>query len=156
MTGKTKVLTPDIVLKKYWDDKEHFADFFNAALFNGRQVIRPQELEDDDSVNSVILKNGKQVRGIRTARDNIKLCRNVSSQQSVRLVLLGQESQSHIHYAMPFRVMGYDYGTYKRQYDRNAQRYRTERKNPGSAEKLQDNRTLSNVSTEDRDESCQK
>lgn len=37
--------------------------------------------------------------------------------------MLGIESQEHIHYAMPMRVMGYDYGTYKKQYDRNAKKY---------------------------------
>ena len=35
----------------------------------------------------------------------------------VQLVLLGLESQEHIHYAMPLRVMGYDYATYKKQYN---------------------------------------
>lgn len=39
--------------------------------------------------------------------------------------MLGIESQEHIHYAMPMRVMGYDYGTYKKQYDRNAKKYQT-------------------------------
>ena len=37
--------------------------------------------------------------------------------------MLGIESQEHIHYAMPMRVMGYDYGTYKKQYDSNAKKY---------------------------------
>ncbi len=31
------------------------------------------------------------------------------------------EPQEHIHYAMLMRVMGYDYGVYKKQYDSNAQ-----------------------------------
>ncbi|MCI8996694.1 MAG: Rpn family recombination-promoting nuclease/putative transposase [Lachnospiraceae bacterium] len=35
------------------------------------------------------------------------------------------EHQEHIHYAMPMRVMGYDYGVYKKQYDSNARKYRT-------------------------------
>ena len=39
--------------------------------------------------------------------------------------MLGLESQEHIHYAMPMRVMGYDYGVYKKQYDSNAQKYKT-------------------------------
>ena len=39
--------------------------------------------------------------------------------------MLGLESQEHIHYAMPIRVMGYDYSTYKKQYDSNAKKYKT-------------------------------
>lgn len=40
-------------------------------------------------------------------------------------VMLGMESQERIHYAMPMRVMGYDYGSYKKQYDSNARKYKT-------------------------------
>lgn len=39
--------------------------------------------------------------------------------------MLGMESQEHVHYAMPMRVMGYDYGIYKKQYDSNAKQYKT-------------------------------
>lgn len=39
--------------------------------------------------------------------------------------MLGLEGQERIHYAMPLRVMGYDYGTYKKQYDSNAKKYKT-------------------------------
>ena len=39
-------------------------------------------------------------------------------------MLLGNEGQEHVHYAMPLRVMGYDYGTYKKQYDDKARSYR--------------------------------
>ncbi len=39
--------------------------------------------------------------------------------------MLGRESQKHIHYAMPLRVMGYDYGVYKKQYEDNAVKYKT-------------------------------
>lgn len=45
----------------------------------------------------------------------------------VELVLLGLEHQEHVHYAMPMRVMGYDYGAYKKQYDSNARKYKTEK-----------------------------
>ena len=34
------------------------------------------------------------------------------------------EGQEHIYYAMPMRVMGYDYAAYKKQYDDNAGKYK--------------------------------
>ena len=40
-------------------------------------------------------------------------------------MLLGNEFQQHIHYATPMRVMRYDYGTYKKQYDSNSKKYKT-------------------------------
>ena len=68
--GKTKnKLKADVVVKNYWRNNEQFADFFNAVLYEGKQVIKP----------------------------DVELC------------ILGMESQEHIHYAMPMRVMGYDY-----------------------------------------------
>lgn len=43
MAKNIQQLKPDIVVKNYWRDNSHFADFFNAALFEGKQVIRPEE-----------------------------------------------------------------------------------------------------------------
>lgn len=43
----------------------------------------------------------------------------------VQFALLGLEHQEKIHYAMPMRVMGYDYALYKKQYDSNAKKYKT-------------------------------
>ncbi|HIV92812.1 MAG TPA: hypothetical protein H9744_14235 [Candidatus Eisenbergiella stercoravium] len=35
----------DVILD-YFDDNERFADLYNGTLFNGRQVIDPEMLED--------------------------------------------------------------------------------------------------------------
>ena len=32
----------------YLDDNRRFADQINGALFNGRQVVKPEELEPDE------------------------------------------------------------------------------------------------------------
>ena len=124
MAEKTQHLKPDTVLKNYWRDNGHFADLFNAALFDGRQVIKPEELEDLDTEASSVLEHRKYAESISASRDNIKV-RKFSSAHGVELVLLGNESQEYIHYAMPMRVMGYDYHAYKKQYDSNAQKYKT-------------------------------
>lgn len=122
MPKKTQDLKPDTVLKNYWNDNGQFADFFNAVLFDGEQVISPDELEDADTEESSVLEHREYVESIKASRDNIKI-HKISTTYGVELVMLGIESQEHIHYAMPMRVMGYDYGTYKKQYDRNAKKY---------------------------------
>lgn len=124
MPKKTQALKPDTVLKNYWNDNGQFADFFNAVLFDGEQVISPDELEDADTEESSVLEHREYAESIRASRDNIKIHKR-STAYGVELVMLGIESQEHIHYAMPMRVMGYDYGTYKKQYDRNAKKYHT-------------------------------
>ena len=50
--AKTQDLKPDTVLKNYWRNNDQFADFFNAVLFDGRPVIRAEELEDVDTEES--------------------------------------------------------------------------------------------------------
>ncbi len=55
--AKTQDLKPDTVLKNYWNDNEQFADIFNAVLFEGRQVIRPEGLEDVDTEESSVLEH---------------------------------------------------------------------------------------------------
>ncbi|MCM1236286.1 MAG: Rpn family recombination-promoting nuclease/putative transposase [Ruminococcus flavefaciens] len=123
MAKKTQDLKPDTVLKNYWSDNEQFADLFNAVLFDGRPVIKAEELEDVDTEESTVLEHREYAESIKASRDNIKIQKK-SSVYGVQFVLLGLESQEHIHYAMPMRVMGYDYGSYKKQYDSNAKKYK--------------------------------
>lgn len=124
MAKKKQDLKPDTLLKNYWNDNEQFADLFNAVLFDGKEVIKPDELEEVDTEESVILEHREYAESIKAARDNIKVQKK-STVHGVHFVLLGLESQEHIHYAMPMRVMGYDYGSYKKQYDSNAKKYKT-------------------------------
>ena len=127
MMGKGRVkLKADVIVKNYWRNNERFADFFNAVLFDGKQVILPQELEDLDTEVSSILEHNGHLEHIAASRDNVKI-RKKSTVYGVELVILGMEGQEHIHYAMPMRVMGYDYGTYKKQYDNIAAKYRQDK-----------------------------
>lgn len=124
MAKKTQDLKPDTVLKNYWNDKEQFADLFNAVLFDGEQIIKAEELEDADTEESNVLEHRDYAESIKASRDNMKIQKK-STTLGVQFVLLGLEHQEHIHYAMPMRVMGYDYGSYKKQYDSNARQYKT-------------------------------
>ncbi len=142
MSNKIQKLKPDIVLKDYWRNNEQFADLFNAVLFDGRPIIKPEELEDVDTEESTVLEHKEYAQSIQASRDNIKI-RKKSTVHGVEYVLLGNESQRHIHYAMPMRVMGYDYATYKKQYDSNAVKYKT-------SEGLEDDEYLSRMKKTDR------
>ena len=65
MPKKKQDLKPDTVLKNYWNNKEQFADLFNAALFDGRPVIRPEELEDVDTEESSILEHREYAESLQ-------------------------------------------------------------------------------------------
>lgn len=126
MAKKTNKIKPDTILKDYWRGNRQFADLFNAVLFKGAPVIQPEELEDLDTEDSFTLKHRRYAESIQASRDNIKI-RKRSTAHGVELMMLGNESQEYIDYAMPMRVMGYDYGTYKKQYEVNAKKYRGEK-----------------------------
>ena len=113
----------DIPLKDFWRHNDRFADLFNASLFHGRQIIKPDELEEQDTEASFILEHNNHSESYKGARDLLKIRKN-SSVLGLEFAILGIENQAHIHYATPLRVMGYDYSSYKRQYDINASKYR--------------------------------
>lgn len=73
MAKKIQNLKPSTVLKNYWSDNEQFADLFNAVLFGGRQIIRPEELEDLDTEESTVLTHREYAESIGASRDNIKI-----------------------------------------------------------------------------------
>ena len=123
---RKKVLKADTVVKNYWRNNEQFADIFNAVLFNGNKVIKPEELEDMDTEESLVLEHKEYIQSIVAARDNVKI-RKKSTTYDAEFVILGLEGQECIHYAMPLRVMGYDYSTYKKQYDDNAAKRKKEK-----------------------------
>lgn len=141
--GKEKqALKPDIIVKNYWRNKEQFADFFNAVLFDGKQVIKPKELEDLDTEESSVFEHKEYAESIGASRDTVKI-RKKSTVYGVEFVILGMEGQEHIHYAMPMRVMGYDYAAYQKQYVDNAAKYKT-------AKSLTEEEYLSKMKKDDR------
>lgn len=73
MSNKIRNLKPDTVLKNYWRNNEQFADFFNAILFDGKAVIKAEELEDVDTEESSVLEHKEYAESIQASRDNIKI-----------------------------------------------------------------------------------
>lgn len=142
MAKKAQDLKPDTVLKNYWNNNAQFADFFNAFLFDGRQVIKPEDLEPEDTEESSVLEHRDYAESIKASRDSFKICKK-STTLGAAFVLLGMEHQEHIHYAMPMRVMGYDYSAYKKQYESNARKY-------GTAEGIEEDEYLSGMKKTDK------
>lgn len=135
----------DNALQEYWEDEEKFADLFNAMLFGGEKVILPEQLtEADTRKNATVRKNaGKTKEKAPLYRDLVKVAK-INKESGVELVILGLENQEHIHYAMPMRVMGYDYSEYKKQHRRLAKKYTKNRKG------LSDDEFLSKMKRTDR------
>ena len=105
-------------------EKKRFANLFNGVIYGGRQVILPEDLEEVNPVSSVSVKNrvGK-TKNMKKYRDIIMKWRNQAT-----LVLLANESQDKIHYAMPHKVMLYDGMDYETQIRNNWKNFNDRRK----------------------------
>lgn len=85
-----------------------FADIMNVLLFDGREVVKEDELTDAQPF-SYYKMDGKKVRG--QERDVAKFWKN----GEIRLSLIGLENQMKTERSMPLRVIGYDGAAYRSQ-----------------------------------------
>lgn len=98
-----QALKPDVLLKEFWRNNERFADLFNGVFFQGERIIEAEDLEDVDTDMSGMMETKEYKETLVRTRDVIK-----KTAYGMEFVLWGQESQLHIHYAMPLRSMLYD------------------------------------------------
>ena len=102
----------DVSLKTFWRDNEHFADLFNATVFNGRQVLKPDKLTEMDTDVSATIQSKNYNESITRNRDVVK-----KMSDDVEFNILGLEIQDKTHYAMPLRTMTYDALGYIKEYN---------------------------------------
>lgn len=119
-SGKNKIKT-DTILKNFWRNNARFADLFNAVLFDGDNVIKPEALEEADTDLSAILKFGSHTETLQKILDVVK-----KSAYGVDFVILGLENQQHIHFGMPLRLMVGDALGYLKEYEEIAKKNKEE------------------------------
>lgn len=121
-TAEKNKIKPDTILKTFWRDNHHFADLFNAALFDGEQVINPDDLQEVDTDMSSLVKFNGHAETVQKVLDVVK-----KTAHGVDFVIWGLENQSKIHYAMPLRHMVGDSFSYLKEYNEIAARNRAEK-----------------------------
>ena len=94
----------DLYQSDFYEDNNRFSDVFNGVLFHGEDVMKPEELETEDSVMV-------SIRGTRKGKKVI--CDKIRRWKGRYVSLLILESQSYVDYRMILRVMeaevmGYD------------------------------------------------
>jgi len=126
----------DIKAKQFLSNNERFADLFNYYLFDGRQVIKPENLEERDTaeVLSLYSRNNQEMQKQKW-RDLLKHA-IIKTTDTAVFVLLGIENQSDIHYAMPVKNMTYDVVNYGAQVSEAAARHRQDKDYSSDAEFL--------------------
>ena len=113
----------DDLTKKYIEQNDRFADVCNFYLFNGKQVINPNELiEQDVTELEVILGDGKSA-SVQKLRDILKKTVLKYDGKAVYMIV-GIENQHDIHYAMVVKNMVYDALNYASQVEKIAKEHR--------------------------------
>ncbi len=113
---------PDTILKNFWRDNHHFADLFNAALFDGEQVLNPDDLSEADTDLSSIIKFNGHAETVQKVLDVVK-----KTAYGLDFVIWGLENQERIHYAMPLRHMIGDAFSYLKEYNEIAAKNRKDK-----------------------------
>ena len=71
----------DLRHSEYFDSNIRFADAYNGILFGGEQVIKPEELEESDSVFVQLFEKEK---GKKSCRQGKNLARTASCHSTFR------------------------------------------------------------------------
>ncbi len=122
--------------KKFIEKNRIFADVFNYFIYDGEQVIKPDDLQQLDSTEIVLNKE------LPIDKDSVKKYRDVIKHWAIKrddkatYVLLAVENQSEIHYAMPVRTMLYDALRYANQIENIATENRRNKKLKSNVEFL--------------------
>lgn len=116
-----------MILKAFWRDNDRFADLFNATVFEGNQVLRPEMLQEADTdVSGTIRTVSSDEISLNRNRDVIK-----KTAMGVEFAILAVESQMKIHYAAPLRTMLYDGLGYQKEYSEIAKRNKEKMRESG-------------------------
>ncbi len=92
----------DEVLRCYLSDNARYADLMNGMIFEGRNVVQPEDLRPLDS----------RVEGENSTRYHDLIRRSCFG---VNFAVVGVENQEEVHYLMPLRCAEYDVLEYRRQ-----------------------------------------
>lgn len=95
----------------YLDDNRRFADQINGALFNGRQIVKPEELEPDES-QTVITGEISGAENLKTVVDKVRIWKGK------KLHILAVENQNYVDYQMVLRNMLSESIGYRKQWKR--------------------------------------
>lgn len=109
----------DLQQGEYFDSNIRFADVYNGILFGGNTVIKPEELEECDSVLIQVLEKQK---GEKVIADKIKRWKGQ------HLAIFSLENQNYVDYGMVIRVMKEEAMMYERQRKKLLENYTIEGK----------------------------
>lgn len=106
----------DVYESDYFENAEIFADLVNGVLYHGEQVVKPEELKEQDGELRSIL--GQNVR--KTIRDKVRLWNGTA------LAVFAVENQTKVDYHMVIRAMLTESMAYDKQWKALKMKYERE------------------------------
>ena len=123
----------DAEAKQYLGKRKTFADAFNYLLYDGEQVIDPENLKEMDTAQ-LALPYGNNARiPVQKYRDLLKIWEAMTDGNAI-YVILGAELQGKVHYAMPVKDGLYDLIGYSNQVEENRRSLKNKDKKESSDE----------------------
>ena len=123
----------EILTKEYMQLKDVFADVFNFFLFDGKEVIQPQQLrEKNTDIFDIRRLPSAKKQPVQQFRD--LLCLLSMTDDTHSYLLLGIENQTQVQYALPIRGMLYDALQYRDQIKLITKQRRLERQQAAAQE----------------------
>ena len=101
-------------MNHYFSDNHRFADLFNVVFFQGKPVVRAEELSEVSEVyhQPETEKSETELLGTRSERTR-DVCKKLKTGEVLRILAL--ENQELSDYTMPYRCMQYDTMEYGKQ-----------------------------------------
>lgn len=130
----------DLEVNRLFERKEIFADMINGSFHEGRQVLRPEELERIPTKSGIVREEEDGARRAVARQGDIRM----RARGKTYSVIFVHELQSEVDYAMPVRVLLYDALEYNRQIQELEKENKRKKRRKGSGE------FLSGITREDR------
>lgn len=113
----------NVATKVYMGRSEIFADLCNYVLYNGKQMIKPEDLcaSDVTELGIPFTSKGKEI--VERLRDVLKFC-TIRDAGGQTIIVIGVENQSDVHYAMVVRNMVQDALNYASQVEKYSKVHR--------------------------------
>lgn len=124
--------------KNYMSRNDISAELINYYVFQGKKVLKPEDLRDADSAESILLPDGMDIgskRAVERYRDILKQGVFKLAGRTVFL-FIGIENQTEVHYTMPVRSMLYDALNYAGQVSKLTKEHRDRKDTTAGAEFL--------------------
>ena len=120
----------DSLLKDYMSNKTVFADVFNFMIYEGEQVLKPENLSTL-SPETVVLQDAEDGKLIPSHRiRDLLMAATIMTDGHVAYAALGIENQTQVDAAMPARNMHYDSSYYMLQVEEMAAARRAKSEKP--------------------------